>query len=407
MNKILLIVASLTLAVLTVPGNGAPGCPPAPARGLENESNNGFPATLGPVVRKSVVDTIQARIASQYFDTKIASVNNQVRIKAALEAKSERAFYDVLRAWLKSLDADSVSYLRSPKTLAADQAFFRGPFVGIGVQLGRSSQNYWVVTNVFANGGASKVGVRVQDRILSVNGDPCPRLDNLRGPENSDVIVRVQSAGELARNLNIKRARINPPADIPMQSKRFGKIGYIWMAWIPEEAILSAALEKLLEGDALEGIILDLRNTDISSGQEIQTLLAHIMPGVSYYFSTRTGRNTNRASPRDPEVPLPMAVLQDVNTLQSGALVIATLKTRAKTVFVGSNTPADPRAGAAETLPDGSELFLYSSRFVLEGDKELPKLLEPNVTVKEDWFAFKQADDPYIKAALKSLSTLK
>jgi carboxyl-terminal processing protease len=387
--------------------NAASTCPPVPPRGLNQELKTGFPTMLGADVRKTVVDTIQSRIANQYFDIKMANVNNQTRIKAALEAKSERAFYDVLRAWLKSLDADTISYLRSPKTLATDQTYFQGPFVGIGVQLGRSSQNYLVVTNVFANGGASKAGIRVQDRILSVNGDPCPRLENLRGPENSSVTVRVQSAGGPARNLTIKRVRIDPPADIPLQSKRYRNMGYIWMAWVPSEAVLSAALKKLLEGDALEGIILDLRNTDISSGQEIQTLLAHFMPGVLYYFSTRTGRSTNRASPRDPEVLLPMAVLHDVNTLQSGPMVLGVLKSRAKTLFVGSNTLSDPRAGATETLPDGSELFLYSSRFVLEGDKELPKLLEPSVVVNEDWFAFKQADDPYIKTALKSLSTLK
>jgi carboxyl-terminal processing protease len=406
MKLVLAALGFLTLS-LAFRINAAPTCPPTLPRGLEQELKSGFPTTLGPVVRKSVVDTIQARIANQYFDTKIASVNNQERIKAALEAKSERAFYDVLRAWLKGLDGDEISYLRSPKTISADQAFSQGPFVGIGVHLGRSSQNYWVVTNVFANGGASKAGIRVRDRILAVNGDSCPRLDNLRGPENSNVTVRVQSAGEPARNLTIKQVRINPPTEIPTQSKRYGNMGYIWMAWVPSEAVLSAALKKLLAGDALEGIILDLRNTDISSGQEIQTLLAHFMPGVLYYFSTRTGRSTNRASPRDPEVLLPMAVLHDVNTLQSGPMVLGILKTRAKTVFVGSNTPSDPRAGAAETLPDGSELFLYSSRFVLEADQELPKLLEPNVVVNEDWFAFKQADDPYIKTALKSLSTLK
>jgi hypothetical protein len=31
----------------------------------------------------------------------------------------------------------------------------------------------------------------------------------------------------------------------------------------------------------------------------------------------------------------------------------------------------------------------------------------PNTLVKEDWFAFKEADDPYIKAALEALAKLR
>ena len=382
-----------------------PSCP-TPIPGLENELQNSFPLALNLEKRKAVIAGIQTRIKDQYFDAKIAGTDFRLQSKAALEANSERAFYDVLRGWIGKLDIN-FSGFTSPRTLSAYQTFFDRSFVGIGIWSQRSSQHYWTITQMIPGGSAADAGLRIQDRILAINGDPCVQLEKLQGPQDSSLTLRVQSRGQAARNVTLKRVRMATPAKYQMLTRQYGRIAYLWLPFVPEEAVFASALKKILQSNP-EGLILDFRSSDVYHGQEIQTLLAHVMPGAFYSFaSRRSGRNTHRAVPQDPEVQVPIAVLQDTDTLRVSPWLTATLQSRTKTVVVGASIPTDPRAGASETLPDGSELLLYSSRFVLEGDRELPAILKPDVPVKADWFAFKEANDPYIQAALGALSRLR
>jgi carboxyl-terminal processing protease len=397
---ILLLFPFLMLGVAARAAN--PSCP-TPVPGLENELQNSFPLALNLEKRNAVIAGIKTRIKDQYFDARVAGTDFRSQANVALEAKSERAFYDVLRAWIGKLDTN-FSGFTSPRTLASYQTFFDRSFVGIGIWSQRSSRDYWTITQLIPGGSAANAGLRIQDQILAINGDPCVQLEKLQGKADSSLTLRVRSRGEAARNVTLKRVRMATPAKYQMLTRQYGRIASLWLPFVPEEAVFASALRKILQSNP-EGLILDFRSSDVYDGQEIQTLLAHIMPGAFYAFaSRRSERNTHRAAPRDPEVQVPIAVLQDADTLRVSPWLTAMLQFRAKTNLVGASIPTDPRAGASETLADGSELLLYSSRFVLEGDRELPAILKPDVPVKTDWFAFKEANDPYIQAALGALS---
>jgi carboxyl-terminal processing protease len=404
MKRLLLLLGVLIFGFSFVV-DGMPACPPAPVRGLENESTTGFPDSLGQEVRKSVVKVVQARIATQYFDERIAKTDFAAQAKLALAATSEHGFYEALRAWMTGLDED-FSVFESPKTIAANAAFNDGTYVGIGMTSNASSQDYYIVTGLNPNGSAIGAGLRVGDRILAVNGNPCVTRDQIRGPEGSGLRLRLQSRGEAAREIDLKRVKITA-SEYQMVTRQFGRIGYIWLPFVPEEIVFSAALEKLLAGETLEGMIVDFRGSRFFEARDMQSVLGHFMPGQAVHFLGRNGRNTQPALIKFPTVSVPLAVLQDVNTSVVSPWVTALLRTRAKTVLVGSSVPFDDRGGHTEKLLDGSEMMVFSSRFGLEGDQVLAERLEPDVAVSEDWFSVKEADDPFVRAALQALEKLK
>ena len=123
------------------------------------------------------------------------------------------------------------------------------------------------VLYVFPGSGAEEAGIRPRDRIVSVDGDPCVSIPAVRGPEGTTVTLGVESPGEAVRDVVVERRRIEQVM-LPIASRMGpdGDIGYLRLPSLEGEPMVNALVTTMAgfaEGDPVDGLILDLRSTNV------------------------------------------------------------------------------------------------------------------------------------------------
>lgn len=424
MKRLLVLIALLTTAFGLGQNQGPggqgqtptqdPPCDAIDNSGISAENTSGFPQALQKAEdRADVLDLLLAKIWFYYLDQSFGGkdwekVSAQYK-ERALQARSERAFYDALRGLVDELDGVFLSATQIEAQSKLSQA--RSSQGGIGTLISSSeSREGLTVRWVLPGSPAARAGIKARDRILAVNGRNCPSTDRIRGPEGTAVTLSIKSPGQPPRDVVVQRAQVNYPPTI-IEAKRLEAdpaVGYLWVSELGGEQIpaaLEKALTELTTGTPLKGLILDLRGTGGSGMRTMRYLLGHFISGVKYGFEGPELHERRNIPARKPDLSqLPLVVLVDRGTSGSANMSAAILQMRPNTTLIGEKTGGGSRYYQGHELPDGSVFFIAQGRFVLPGEKPMEEeQLTPGVLIQQDWLEFTEADDPYIKAALERL----
>jgi carboxyl-terminal processing protease len=155
--------------------------------------------------------------------------------------------------------------------LTADQlrdiySQIEGNFVGLGVEL-KSDNGALLIVDVIPRSPAEQAGIRVNDRITGVDGQPTQSLSTdqaasmLTGEEGSLVRVTVVSSGQAPRELTIRRASVEVPSleDVKLLNPATG-VAYVKIPAFQKTT--AADLEEALwalHRQGMRSLIIDLR----------------------------------------------------------------------------------------------------------------------------------------------------
>ena len=136
-----------------------------------------------------------------------------------------------LLAEMVDLLEDPYTQFLSPADLG-DPAAVDPTYVGIGALVDSSASaddsEGLRILYVFQGASARDAGIEARDRIIAVDGDPCARIADIRGPAGTSVTLTVVSPGEEARDVVVERRKIDP-LTLP-ESERLGadqEVGYL------------------------------------------------------------------------------------------------------------------------------------------------------------------------------------
>lgn len=309
-------------------------------------------------------------------------------IEAAREASpviakidAEKIYETVFNGIIGELDGFS----RYAGAVAADEnRASREGFGGIGVRIAVADGKVRVVS-VMKYTPAQRVGIRADDEITAIDGDPVGGLDQnqvvdrLRGPIDSDLSLTVIRAG-VAEPLVLRMARAHIVPETVVY-EREGDAAYIHLfgfntdtAESLEREIGEAAQEI---GPRFAGLVLDLRDNPgglldqavevsdlfLEEGRIVSTHGRH--PDSHQYFEATSGDVLER---------LPMVVLVNGNSASASEIVAAALQDTGRAVVVGSNSFGKGTVQTVLRLPNNGELTLTWARFHAPSGYTLNKL---------------------------------
>jgi C-terminal peptidase prc len=323
-----------------------------------------------------------------------------------------------------ALLAEMVDLLEDPYTRFLSPADLGDPaavdptYVGIGALVDSSAsaedEEGLRILYVFEGASARDAGIGVRDRIVAVDGDPCARIVDIRGPAGTSVTLTVVSPGEEPRDVVVERRRIDP-VTLP-EARRVGRddeVGYLRIPGLSGQAVIDAvdeALSGFVDDDVpIEQLVLDLRSTNVGAPGVIVELLRHFVAGEVGAFHTRIGDEPIVVEPSalfEAYSRIPMAVLVDGQSEAEAEQLAAILQDRGRATIIGQQTAGETHTTNSADLPDGSALQIVSVGFKLPDGETLEGVgVTPDVEVDEDWLDFPEADDPGILAALEVLAT--
>jgi C-terminal processing protease CtpA/Prc len=159
----------------------------------------------------------------------------------------------------------------------------------------------------------------------------------------------------------------------------------------------------------LEGLILDLRIASSTRGWPLEALYTMFYNGEMGEFYNRKDKQLIQVEGQDVfgSQDVPLVVLVGRNTTGTPEILAASLQTQERAVVIGEKTPGSIESATPFYLPDGSELFVQTTSFVLPNGAEVgTQGVVPDVAVKAGWDEILPDDDPVLDRAIETLDEL-
>jgi carboxyl-terminal processing protease len=298
----------------------------------------------------------------------------------------DKVMNGAMRGLADSLDADS-AYL-SPDEMRQAQSGAALPAGDVGLELTR--QYYLRVISVRDNSAAAKAGLRTGDYVRMIDDKPTRELSvwegtrALRGAPGSKVkltIIRGSAADPHVVDLVREAA---PSREVSGRMAAPG-VGYVRVAAIGSNTAeqVKSQIAELTKGGASK-LVVDVRRT-AGSPLDAGIALARLFVGSGTLAMTesRNGpRETIAASSGDGSITLPTEVLVDTGTTGAAELFASALQGNKRADLIGERTLGRAAVQTLVKLPDGSGLWLSTTRYLTpDGTALHEKGLEPTVAV--------------------------
>jgi len=322
-----------------------------------------------------------------------------------------------MRGLADNLDSDS-AFLTAPTVRQLEGAERSGP-ADVGLVL--THQYYLRVVSARDDSPAARAGIRPGDFVRIVESRPTRDMSAFEGNR-----LMQGAAGSKLKLTIIRGSAVEPhvveltrevpggPAlqDVKGRMQADG-VGYIRVAAFGKRAAeqVRTQVAALTKAGATK-LIVDVRNSaagDLADGVAVARLF--VPSGtLAIRESKATGQEKILAARGDGAVTLPVSVLVDNGTSGPAEIFAAALSGNKRADLIGEHTIG--RAGTQELikLPDGSGLWITTSRYLGPDAKPIQgKGLEATVPVDqpEGDFGAPQSTDPIMQKALERLSTKK
>ncbi len=262
-----------------------------------------------------------------------------------------------------------------------------GAFGGIGVTMGFKDDKVTIMAVLEGTPG-EKVGLKVGDEIMSVDGTPVTEYQpeevamHIRGDAGTEVKLLIHRADEADKEYAIQRDIIKVPS---AKGKMLddGRMGYIRIASFGENTgdEFKSEYNKLKEA-GMAGLIVDLRQNPgglITSCVEVADML--VPKGNIVSVVQRDGSKEEYDSDLEDSTP-PIVVLIDGNSASASEILAGALQDREAATIVGSKSYGKGSVQVVVPLFHNDGLKLTIAKYYTPSGKCIDGIgIEPDITV--------------------------
>ncbi|HEX6035564.1 MAG TPA: S41 family peptidase [Anaerolineales bacterium] len=368
-------------------------------------------------------ETVWNHLQENYIYLETADVNWDAlhdeylqRLQAGLTPEEFSALMEELAA---ELPEGSMGYQSRTERIEADVAD-TSSYEGIGAFVGFSEEPepHIVLLDVIEGSPAEQAGLKAHDRIFEIDGSPIlleeglTAVDRVRGPAGSSVTLRIQSPGEPVRSVEVQRGKLNTVGRLEAYNLTGTNYGYLLFPPVGYDTLdedVVKSMQAFTTNQTLDGLILDLRIASSTRGWPLEAMYTMFYDGPMGDFYTRNDKQSVQVEGQDvfgsQEVPL--VVLVGRNTSGTPEILAASLQAHERATVVGEPTPGSIEGATSYYLPDGSDLFIQTTSFMLPSGTEIgTQGVVPDVPVEAGWDDILPNQDPVLDQAIEILDEL-
>jgi carboxyl-terminal processing protease len=367
-------------------------------------------AIIGGVLSKATAreDTYpQLRIFADVVDKITGDYVDKVNVDKVM-AGAMHGLADSLDPDSAFLSADQVKQVESNAPL---------PTGDVGVDLTR--QYYLRVIATRDGSPADKAGLRTGDYVRVIDDKPTREMSvfegmrRLRGAPGSKVKLTIIRGSTADPHVVELTREVSPATDVTTKMAAPG-VGYVRIAAVGPKTAEQAKtrITELVKGGASK-LIVDIRRASGGSLDGGIALAKLFVPSGTLTVKEARGadKETIAAGSGDGSVTLPTTLLIDTGTSGGAELFASAMLGNNRADLIGEHTIGRAAQQKLVRLPDGSGLWLTTTRFLTpKGEALHEKGLEPTVAVDEPDVEFGQpapTTDPILDKALERLGQKK
>ena len=366
-----------------------------------------------PVVAFAIVGGFLSRVTARedtYQHLKIFDdVVSHITASYVEKVDVDKVMDGAMNGLTDSLDPDSA--FLSPAEAKQAESTAPLPAGDVGIDLTR--QYYLRIIAARDNSPAAKAGLRTGDYVRAINDTPTRQMSVfqgtrlLRGAPGSNVKLTVFRGNSNDPHVVELTRETAPAPDVTGKIAAPG-VGYLRIAAVGAKTIDQARAQVAdLTKAGASSLIVDVRRT---SGGALDTGLglARLFVGSGTLAMRETKgvpRETIAARAGDGAIALPTVLLVDTGTSGAAELFASALLGNQRAELVGEHTIGRAATQKLVKLPDGSGLWLTTTRYLTPAGSPLHEHgLEPSVPVDEPDVEFGQPappGDPLLDKALE------
>ena len=322
--------------------------------------------------------------------------------------------YGMIRGMLQAYGDPHTAFFEPAQHELQSNAL-EGKFGGIGVQLEKDSQGFWVLFP-FPDSPARHAGIQDGDHLLAVEAlkiDPQTPVDTIqsaiRGPVGEEVAVTIGRPPDFTPvEVSIEREEIQLPSVTWRLDTTRPEIGIIKINLIaastPDE--IQNAVQDLKSRNASR-FILDLRDNPgglLTAGVDIARLF--LKEGVVMQQQYRDQDvQTYRVERPGPLSDIPLTVLINQGSASAAEIAAGALQVHKRAPLVGTQSYGKDTIQLVFSLKDDSSLHVTSARWWVPGLEPIGGVgLSPDIPV--DLSQATADTDPILQAAIQYLLSL-
>jgi carboxyl-terminal processing protease len=393
---------------------------------LEEEPVKGDfgPKTSLPEQQAKTFEALWKHLEDSYIyfetaDVDWATVHDKYleRINSGLTADE---FNDLMKELGTELPAGSLSYETRAERIEADTTD-TSSYEGIGAFVGFSKEPepHIILLSVIEGSPAEHAGLKAHDSIFEIDGSPIQleegitAVNRVRGPAGSSVTLSIQSPGTPERSIEVKRGKLTSTGKLEASNVRGTNYGYLLFPPVGYSTLgddVTKSLQQFTTNRTLEGLILDLRIAGSTRGWPLEDLYAMFYHGAMGEFYNRDKKQLVELKGQDvfSSQKVPLVILVGQNTTGSPEILAGSLQMHKRATVIGETTPGAVESSSSFYLPDGSEVFIETTSFILPNGGEIGTTgVVPDISLQQGWDEVLPNNDPVLDRAIQYLDEQK
>ncbi|MBX3000815.1 MAG: S41 family peptidase [Caldilineaceae bacterium] len=336
-----------------------------------------------------------------------------------LPSQQERS-YGAIRGVLELLDDPNTSFM-PPQQARNFLESMDGSFEGIGATVDWETDLSAVrIVEPFENQPAWKAGLRRNDLIIAIDGEPVAEMADLteavskiKGPRGSRVVLTIVRSNRTDPfEVEVIRDLIQIPIVFSEMVGENEDIAYIRLTRFSDNASgrLRDAIRTALDSGNVRGLIFDMRGNPGGLLREAVRVSSLFLPDKELVLIERFSDGSEdlyRAEGR-PIVPadLPIVVLVNEGSASASEIVSGALQDAGRAVLLGTTTFGKGSVQLPHNLSDGSLMRVTIARWYTPKDRSIDGTgLEPDIVLELSDEEFESEEDPQLDRALQLLET--
>lgn len=310
-----------------------------------------------------------------------------------------RMTYGAINGMLATLGDDNHTIFFSPEEAEQQESQLEGSFEGIGAFVEGHETGFRIVAPIHGS-PAEEAGILAGDIVLKVNGEDIGGIpeweiiSRIRGPAGTSVVLTVLHPNETEpTDITVVRGKIDVES---VTWARIPETNYIYLQISQFASDTGDELQKSLEaidakvaaGEAIDGVVLDLRNNPGGYLQEALRVNTQFLDAGKVILHERDAEGeirTYRSVGNGLARTYPMIVLINQGTASAGEITAGALKENGRAKLIGQPTLGTGTVLQPFNLSDGSVLRLGVTNW-LTPEKNLIKGegVQPDSVVEQD-----------------------
>ncbi|HYE32277.1 MAG TPA: S41 family peptidase [Methylomirabilota bacterium] len=309
------------------------------------------------------------------------------RVRAEHVDADKVTYQDLVHSALKGMvnQLDPHSEYMEPRKYDNLKTEAEGAFGGLGIVIGPRDGALTVITPM-EDSPAAQAGVLAGDKLIRIDGVSAENMTvedaalKLRGEPGTEVTITVaRGTPAEVKEFKLKRAIIKVGTVKDSAGGRefkLGehKIGYVRIThfWEQTASELEAALKKL-QGQGMEGLILDVRNNPGGLLPQVVSICDMFLPRGQLIVSTEgpPGQKPEeyKATGRDQFPGVRIVVLVNGGSASASEILAGCLQDVGRAFIMGEQTFGKGSVQTVFPLPDGSALRLTTAKYYTPSHK--------------------------------------